>query len=296
MKRVCLYGVSVLSLLFLLTTPLRVRAEGLSSTSLKVLPVIGVDSDKDGIMDVEEVTVYHTDPLRPDTDNDGFNDAEEIRNGFSPLRAQLRLETVDTDDDYLSDALELALHTDLGDADTDNDGVSDRNEVYAGRDPLSVLSTTSTVKRSVAVDLDRQQLTYFFNGVKLGTIPVSTGQPKSPTPPGSFKVIRKVPVVHYVGPGYDLPNTKWNLEFKRSFYLHGAYWHNNFGIRTMSHGCVNIAYRDVEKLYAYLQVGDEVTVFGQTPRTKIVNPLTQPTTVELKKTIEQIARQSENGS
>jgi lipoprotein-anchoring transpeptidase ErfK/SrfK len=56
------------------------------------------------------------------------------------------------------------------------------------------------------------------------------------------------------------------LGFKPSYYLHGAYWHNQFGIRPMSHGCVNIAYKDVEKLYAFMDVGDKVVISGKTPK------------------------------
>lgn len=261
------------------------------SSSLMLL-----DSDGDSLSDYDETYVYHTDPQMVDTDGDGYNDAQEVRNGFSPHVVNQRLSATDFDGDGLSDETELALKTDLGRKDSDNDGMSDRDEVYGGRDPLNASATTSTVKRTVHVDLDRQQLTYFFNGIKLGTMPVSTGQPKTPTPPGSFKIIRKVPVVHYVGPGYDLPNTKWNLEFKRSYYLHGAYWHDQFGIRTMSHGCVNMAYRDVEKLYAFLQVGDTVDITGKTPRGKIANPITLPTTEEIKKAAQHIAKQPGDGS
>lgn len=96
-------------------------------------------------------------------------------------------------------------------------------------------------------------------------MPVSSGKLSTPTPLGEFEIMRKVPVVHYKGVDYDLPNTKWNLEFKRTYYLHGAYWHNQFGIRPMSHGCVNIAYKDVEKLYTFLDVGDKVKIVGKTP-------------------------------
>ncbi|MDO9509717.1 MAG: L,D-transpeptidase, partial [Candidatus Magasanikbacteria bacterium] len=105
--------------------------------------------------------------------------------------------------------------------------------------------------------------------VKVGQAPVSTGLIGMDTPNGEFKILRKRPVVHYKGPGYDLPNTKWNLEFKKSYYLHGAYWHNQFGIKPMSHGCVNIAYENAEKIYIFLSVGDKVVVTGKTPKGKV---------------------------
>lgn len=43
-----------------------------------------LDSDSDGLTDVEEEQVYQTDPSKPDTDGDGFNDGVEIQNNYDP--------------------------------------------------------------------------------------------------------------------------------------------------------------------------------------------------------------------
>ena len=45
------------------------------------------DSDKDGLLDMEERN-YGLDPLNPDTDGDGFSDGEEIKAGTDPLDPQ----------------------------------------------------------------------------------------------------------------------------------------------------------------------------------------------------------------
>lgn len=42
------------------------------------------DTDGDGLFDAEEVNVYQTDPLNPDTDGDGFSDGAEVKNGYNP--------------------------------------------------------------------------------------------------------------------------------------------------------------------------------------------------------------------
>ena len=175
----------------------------------------------------------------------------------------------DEDKDGLSDQLELKLETDQNNPDTDGDGYKDGEEIANGYNPL-VGNRDRNVKRRVEVDKNKQKIKYFFNDVLIAEAPVSTGVVGKDTPNGEFNIIRKLPVYRYIGPGYDLPNTKWNLEFKRSFYLHGAYWHNQFGIRPMSHGCVNIGYKDAEKLYKFLQVGDPVKVYGKTPRGSLV--------------------------
>ncbi len=173
-------------------------------------------------------------------------------------------EIVDSDHDGLSDELEPKLGTDLANPDTDGDGYQDGLEVKNGFSPLKGQRDRS-VPRSVAVDIAKQKLIYYFNSVEIGTAPVSTGVRGMDTPQGEFKIIRKRPTVHYKGPGYDYPNTKWNLEFKKGIYLHGAYWHSQFGKKPMSHGCVNIAYANAEKLYKFLDVGDKVKIFGKVP-------------------------------
>lgn len=44
-----------------------------------------VDSDKDGISDIDERLIFNTDPTVADTDGDGFTDGAEIAGGFDPL-------------------------------------------------------------------------------------------------------------------------------------------------------------------------------------------------------------------
>ena len=175
---------------------------------------------------------------------------------------------VDTDGDGLFDDIEKKIGTDIFSADTDGDGYLDGNEVERGFDPLRG-KRMRLKNKNVKVDLSSQRLSYYVGNVKVGEISVSTGVLSSPTPTGEFKIMRKLETHLYSGPGYYLPNTKWNLEFKRSFYLHGAYWHNQFGVKPMSHGCVNIGYKDAEKLYWFLDVGDKVKVVGKTPRSVV---------------------------
>ena len=174
----------------------------------------------------------------------------------------------DTDKDGLVDTLEVALGTDPAAADTDADGYKDGEEVANGYNPLKGKGNRS-LKRTVTVDLSKQQMYYYFNGIKVGQIPVSTGVIGLDTPTGEYKILRKVPTKLYSGANYSYPNTKWNLEFKNSIYLHGAYWHNQFGVKPMSHGCVNIGYSGAEKIYKFLSVGDTVKITGKTPRGKL---------------------------
>ena len=47
---------------------------------------------------------------------------------------------------------------------------------------------------------------------------------------------------------YYLPNVPYTQYFYKGYGVHGAYWHNNFG-QPMSHGCINMAIPDAEKLF-----------------------------------------------
>ncbi len=223
-----------------------------------------LDSDSDGLSDELE-KYYYTDPFNSDTDNDGYLDGEEVVGDYSPhLGNKKRLHEGDYDGDGLNDWLERWFGSDLGVTDSDGDGVEDLDEVLSGSSPAK-FGTSTEFERHVVVDRSWQRLYYYVDGVKIKNFPVSTGIPYLETPGGEFSVTGKIPVKRYVGSDYDLPNVWWNLEFFPMYYIHAAYWHNNFGMRTESHGCVNMRFKDAELLYRHIDVGVPITVTGTTP-------------------------------
>ena len=48
-----------------------------------LLPAL--DSDGDGLSNADELNLYHTDPLNPDTDGDGMPDGWEVHYGLNPV-------------------------------------------------------------------------------------------------------------------------------------------------------------------------------------------------------------------
>ncbi len=60
------------------------------------------DSDHDGLTDVQELEIYHTDPSRADTDNDGYADGEEVKYNYDPNSPQ---------DDKLEKHIDVNLKT-----------------------------------------------------------------------------------------------------------------------------------------------------------------------------------------
>ncbi|MDD5590272.1 MAG: L,D-transpeptidase [Candidatus Portnoybacteria bacterium] len=126
------------------------------------------------------------------------------------------------------------------------------------KNPEFVLSETAA-KKLIDVDLGEQMLRYYDNGVEVGSFLISSGVPGMSTPKGEYRIQFKRPAVLYKGADYYFPNTKWNLQFMTHYYIHGAYWHDNFGQR-MSHGCVNVSYANMEGLYNWAEVGVKLVI------------------------------------
>ncbi len=229
-----------------------------------------IDTDGDKLSDTLEA-FYSTDVNNSDTDGDGYSDYNEIYHGYSPHDAQkIKMSKRDEDTDGLSDAIEFKIGTNFRVADTDGDEINDYDEVMYGYSPTSTEAVAFS--RKIVVDRTTQMMQIKSeSGVSIQTFPVSTGNPWTPTPEGVFTMTKKVPVKRYVGVGYDLPNTKWNILFKEGgYYLHGAYWHNDFGKSTHSHGCINLRTEDAEIVYKYFGEGDVVEVVGVTPKKRRV--------------------------
>jgi lipoprotein-anchoring transpeptidase ErfK/SrfK len=122
--------------------------------------------------------------------------------------------------------------------------------------------------KQIIVSLKDQTLTYFEGTTEVGEFLISSGLPRTPTPPGEYTVLIKKPLVNFFGTNadgstYSFPHTKWNLLFKKgdplNYYIHGAYWHHNFG-HPMSHGCINVSYANMEPLYNWADVGTRITI------------------------------------
>lgn len=138
------------------------------------------------------------------------------------------------------------------------------------RDRILSMSATprdsNEIGKYIKVDISEQRLYAYENGVLANTFLVSTGTYSFPTPLGKTEVLAKLPVHRYTwsyGPNdpnnYDLPDVRWNLRFRTHFYIHSAYWHNNFGHR-MSHGCVNMKTDEAKWIYDWAEVGTTVEI------------------------------------
>lgn len=118
------------------------------------------DTDGDGLPDDWELE-NGLDPNDPgdallDPDSDGLTTLEEYQAGLNPFDA-------DTDDDGLADGEEVAVHgTEPLLFDTDGDGLSDGLEIQTGSDPLDPTSFNLAAALS-SLEVSPDAFTIFFN-------------------------------------------------------------------------------------------------------------------------------------
>ncbi|MDP3964223.1 MAG: L,D-transpeptidase family protein [bacterium] len=152
------------------------------------------------------------------------------------------------------------VYTAVGDVDGDG-----QTEIITAPGRNTIQGHTD-LRKYIEVKLSEQRLYAYENGIIENTFLISSGLDKYPTPEGDFSVTAKIPTKDYewtYGPdhpdNYDLEDVDFNLRFAPTYYLHYAYWHNNFGNK-MSHGCVNIDRTNAEWIYNWADVGTPVIV------------------------------------
>lgn len=131
------------------------------------------DTDGDGLSDYFEMLVSFTDPLNNDTDKNGTKDGDEdfdhdTLSNLNEFKYETNPYIADSDEDGLTDAEEINTYkTNPKEKDTDSDKVSDGKEIEIGSDPLvaeenfnvnTVSTEEDTVKASVITELTGEQV------------------------------------------------------------------------------------------------------------------------------------------
>ncbi len=106
----------------------------------------------------------------------------------------------------------------------------------------------------VHVDLDQQTLVLYVGDTPTYATLVSTGQEGFETQPGIYTIRRKYVADTMANIGdsrednYSIEDVPWTQYFDGSYALHGAFWHNRFGL-PRSHGCVNLSPGDAHRIF-----------------------------------------------
>lgn len=130
----------------------------------------------------------------------------------------------------------------------------------------TVKADITKLERRLVADLSDLKVYAYENGKVVKTFPMSPGKAGNETDQGNFTVYAKLDMQNMgnedttKAPYYYTPNVKYVMYFNGSEGFHGTYWHNEFGIQPMSHGCVNLSEPDAKWLYDWTPYGTEVQV------------------------------------
>ncbi len=123
--------------------------------------------------------------------------------------------------------------------------------------------------RRIVVSIPDRKLALIEAGKVVKVYHTAVGAPKSPSPTGSFTIIRRVvdPVWSsngkVVGPGKSNPvGTRWIGLSIKGYGIHGTNVPSSIG-KNASHGCIRMRNRDVEELYTLISIGDTVDLYGE---------------------------------
>ncbi len=154
--------------------------------------------------------------------------------------------------------------------------ISHRNEAEVAKLALTVMFLLSfpayaqvADKRLLLISVPDRQLAVLQDGQVKKVYDVAVGKQSTPSPSGSFHVVVRVvdPTYYHEGkviaPGPQNPlGTRWmGLGFK-GYGIHGTNAPKSIG-KAASHGCIRMAKRDLEELFAMVKVGDEVEIRGE---------------------------------
>lgn len=112
----------------------------------------------------------------------------------------------------------------------------------------------------ISVDLTKLLEYVYENGELIYSSKISPGI-NNWTPTGTFKIYAKTKKQKMSGPGYYIPNVPNILWFKGDYSIHGVYWHNDFGIRPRSHGCIGGPLVEAEWVFNWAEVGTPVVIY-----------------------------------
>jgi lipoprotein-anchoring transpeptidase ErfK/SrfK len=136
------------------------------------------------------------------------------------------------------------------------------------------------IYKRIVISLSQQKLVAYDGNQVFATSLVTTGNPKLPTPTGTFRILVKFHPFTFHSPWpksspfwYPPSKTEWAMLFQSDgYYIHDAPWRSVFGPGsnqqigtpgqnyTGTHGCINVPADVAQKLFAWAPIGTVVQV------------------------------------
>jgi hypothetical protein len=119
------------------------------------------------------------------------------------------------------------------------------------------LASTLGNRQWFDVDLGEQVVVAYRDDKPEYATLISSGREPNHTPRGDYPIWGKVTAITMKSQEYDdkpyyVDRVPWVLFFQAHNALHGAYWHDVFGV-VKSHGCANLAPKDARYLFEWLE-------------------------------------------
>ena len=136
---------------------------------------------------------------------------------------------------------------------------------------LGLFQVPARAEKAIEISLKERYLTLFDNGKVVERFPVAIGAPESPTPAGSYAIMRMEEALVYhkggkvIAPGPKNPvGVRYMAYFQigsGEYAIHGTAWPNWVKLRSaVSLGCIRMLNKDVVKLFQQVDVGTPVVV------------------------------------
>jgi len=123
--------------------------------------------------------------------------------------------------------------------------------------------------RRVMVSIPDRKLAVIDGDHVVAQFRVAVGAAESPSPTGQFQIVSRVANPTYYRPGTVIPSgkdnpvgTRWLGLSQKGYGIHGTNIPGSIG-RAVSHGCIRLRNRDMEKLFTMVRPGDVVEIRGE---------------------------------
>jgi lipoprotein-anchoring transpeptidase ErfK/SrfK len=148
-------------------------------------------------------------------------------------------------------------------------GSVQKSDAKLGHPAVDAAPTPIRAKRQVIVSVPDRKLVVMQNGAVLGVFEVAVGADVSPSPSGTFEIVRRLTEPTYYHAGVVIPagddnplGPRWVGLNKKGYGIHGTNAPRSIG-KAASHGCIRMRNRDIVQFFAMVSVGDTVEIHGQ---------------------------------